>query len=72
MPLRCRRYLQVLEDPPDRRCANAVTELEKLALDPSLPHEAFSVASRLISVVISALQSLKCRGLGFRAVLIRG
>ncbi len=37
VPPRRRGYLQVLEDPPDRRCANAVTELEQLALDPLVP-----------------------------------
>jgi hypothetical protein len=34
VPLRCRGYLQGLEDPADRGCADLVTEFQQFALDP--------------------------------------
>ena len=50
VPPRCRRNIQVLEDPPDRRCANAVTELEKLAPDPLIPVGAENLCHQVIFV----------------------
>jgi hypothetical protein len=37
VPLRCRGYLQVLEDPADRGGADPVTEFQQFALDPLIP-----------------------------------
>ena len=48
-------YLLVLVDPADRGSADPVAGLEELALDPLVPPERFSVASRPMSAVISAL-----------------
>ena len=55
MPFRRRGDLQGLEDPADGGRADLVAELEQLALDPLVPQPLFSVASRSISAVISAL-----------------
>jgi hypothetical protein len=54
VPRRRGRDLQGLEDPPDCGCANLVTELEQLALDPLVPQPWFSVASRSISAARTA------------------
>jgi hypothetical protein len=46
VPQRSRRDPVALEDPPDRRGADAVAESEQLALEPHIPQRGFSRAIR--------------------------
>ena len=46
VPQRSRWDPVALQDPPDRRGADAVAELEQLALDPHIPQRGFSRAIR--------------------------
>jgi hypothetical protein len=55
VPRRSRWDPVTLQDAPDGRGADAVAELEQLALDPLVPHVLFSVASRSMRATISGL-----------------
>ena len=55
VPDRCRWDAGAPEDPADRRGADAVAELEQLALHPAIPQLGFSVAMRTTSAAIASL-----------------